>query len=437
MRFYSTSQEGRGIALKEALERGFAPDGGLYLPAELPFFSQEDLLALKKLSFPDMSCVIAKRLLSTELSEEEITSLVAAAFDFPVPVISFPESLYGLELFHGPSLSFKDFGARFMAQLVHKLWKSDKPLGILVATTGDTGSAVGMAFKGIPHTHVFILFPKGRVTPSQEMQLTTIGGNVTAIEVEGTFDACQQLLKQAVLDPALRQACVLTTGNSINIARLLPQTFYFFYAYCQMKEFPSPFFVSVPCGNFGHLASAVLAKRMGVPIARLIAGTNINEEVPLFLKSGVFQPHASLQTLAVSMDVGNPSNFSRLTALYHHSLSAMRREIIGASFTDEEICAGMRRLYQDTGYSADPHSIISYLALNDYLKMEGKRHPGLFLVTAHPAKFLETVQPLIPQPIPVPERLQVALSRQKQAVHLSNSYSELKSLLEASLALKS
>lgn len=428
MRFHCTSNTFQAVPLFEAVTTGFAPDGSLYLPTQLPFLTPDEIRSFRGCSLEAVCFFLMKRLLSEDFSEEEIFLLVQESFTFPTPLIAFPEEMYGLELFHGPTLSFKDFGARFFACLIKRLWKEEKPLHILVATTGDTGSAIGAAFHGIPHAHVTILFPKGKVTPSQEKQLTTLGSTVTALEINGTFDACQMLLKQALLDPTLRKELALTTGNSINVARLLPQTLYFFYAYSCMKT-SAPLIASVPCGNFGHLVSAILAKRMGLPIARFVAATNINDEVPLFLKSGVFSPHASWPSIAVSMDVGNPSNFPRLLSLYQGSLELIRNDMVGMSFSDDEIRQGIQELYRQTRYILDPHASVSYLALRRYLSGERNGHQGLFLLTAHPAKFPENIEPLIGKPIAIPARLETALKGKKEAISLSDDYLEFKEFL--------
>ncbi|MCC5832886.1 MAG: threonine synthase [Chlamydiales bacterium] len=410
----------RKVSLKEALFHGFASGGELYLPQDLPRFTSDQLDRFRSLSFAEIAFEIGKKLFP---EIKDLSSRIQDAFDFPIPLISFSESLHSLELFHGPTHSFKDYGARMLARLVHALKDPDEELTVLVATSGDTGSAVGQAFYDLPGIRVFILYPKGNVTPSQEKQITTIGKNVKAIEVEGGFEACQQLLKEACLDPELAP---VTTGNSINIGRLLSHTFYYFYAWSRLKN-SGPVYISVPCGNFGHLVSGILAKRMGLPVARFIAATNINDVVPLFLRSGVFLPHPSYRTMAVSMDVGNPSNFPRLLELYQSSLEEMRRDLIGTSFTDQEVARGIIEVYESSGYLLDPHSAISYMGLKKFMEVEKDQIPGIFFCTAHPAKFREFLEPLINQMIPLPETLQI--SKPKEAIISPPKYEIFKQIL--------
>lgn len=414
MRFYSGQE--KGISLKEALFQGFAPDGGLYLPEKLPHFSLDQLKKLRGRSFIEVSVEIGRALFGRELDIE-------AAFDFSVPLFRFPDQVYALELFHGPTLSFKDFGARLLAQLIKTLKKPDDLLTVLVATSGDTGSAVGKAFYGLPGVRVFILYPKGMVTPSQELQITTLGGNITTVEVEGSFEQCQDLLKQACLDPTLSN---VTTANSINVGRLLAHTLYYFYAYSQLDKHGVPVLFSIPSGNFGHLVAGILAKRMGLPIARLIGATNINDEVPQFLRSGEFHPHPAYPTIAVSMDVGNPSNFPRLLELYDHSLEKMRTELVGISFTDQEIEQEILETLEKFDYLLDPHSAIGSLGLKKY--QEKERLPGIFYATAHPAKFRESLEPLIHRRISLPEPLKI--TKTKEALSCPPDYEALRQLLK-------
>lgn len=423
MIFYSTEGKCEKATLKEALFQGFAPDGGLFLPKNLPLF---DIKKYRGLSLVELSIEIAKNLFQKDLKSTLIERVVEEAFNFPTPFFSFSPQIYIQELFHGPTLSFKDFGARFLARLMYRL-SSEKKVSVLVATSGDTGSAVGQAFLGLPGFRVFILYPKGYVTSSQEKQLTTIGGNVTALEVDGGFEDCQELVKRGCLDPALKKDQVVTTGNSINIGRLLAQALYYFYAYSQLPEEVKEVIFSVPCGNFGHLVSGILAQKMGLPVARFVAATNINDEVPLFLKSGFFQPHPAYHTIAVSMDVGNPSNFPRLLSLYEHSLEWMRSALWMVRFTDEEIREGVKEMFHQYGYLLDPHSATAFLALKQYEKID-KSHAGIFFATAHPAKFQEALS-FLKKDIEVPESLQKSLGKMRHVVPLSNSYEALREIL--------
>lgn len=427
MRFYSTEGRSEEATFREAIFRGYAPDGGVYVPKTLPTFSSKALRKLRGLSLTELGIEAGKTLFQEDLTPQLVEKVIEEAFNFPAPFFSFSKRLYLLELFHGPTLSFKDFGARFLARLMYRLGSPDKRVTVLVATSGDTGSAVGNAFLGLPGFRVFILYPKGCVTAFQKQQLTTLGGNITALEVEGGFEDCQSLLKQACLDPDLRKEQLVTTGNSINVGRIFAQALYYLYAYSQLPEHGPPALFSVPCGNFGHLVSGILAERMGLPVSRFIAATNINDEVPLFLKSGFFEPHPAYHTIAVSMDVGNPSNFPRLLALYDHSLEKMRQGMWALRFTDDEIREGVRKMFKEYGYVLDPHSATAYLALERYLKTE-PNGPGIFFATAHPAKFQETLQGIVPQ-VEIPEKLRKTLEKPQQVTILPNHYEAFKDLL--------
>jgi len=426
MLFYSTGGQVKDVSFKEAVLQGVAPDGGLYLPQELPFFTLEQLKKLRGLSFLELSIELCKVLFKDLWTEDEVTRICEGAFNFPVPFLAFPNHLHVLELFHGPSLAFKDFGARFLAKLLCNWRQVDEEIIVLVATSGDTGSAVGLALHGLPGIHAYVLFPKGYITPSQQQQLTTIGHNVKAVEIVGSFGECQRLVLEALRDEELHERGRVTTGNSLNVARLFPQALYYFYAYSQLAEHGKEAIFSVPCGNFGHLISGMLAKKMGLPIAQFLAVTNINDEIPVFLKTGIFQPHEAYHTLAVSMDVGNPSNFPRLLALYDNSVEKMRQDISGFSVTDEQILAAVKQMYSAYGYLLDPHSATAYLALRDFMKNE--ENPGIFFATAHPAKFQESLSSIVTQPIPIPERLQTLFSKPQNYVSLPALYDSLSEL---------
>ncbi len=428
MRFYSTAGQVKGVTFKEAVLQGLAPDGGLYLPESLPQFSIDQFKHKADLSFLELSIELARVLFEGVFTKEEVSQLCEEAFNFPLPLVSFPDKIHALELFHGPTLSFKDVGCRFLGALFKK-WSHDHQQRIvLVATSGDTGSAVGMALRGIPGVRVIILYPKGRVTPSQEQQITTIGRNVKAVQVDGSFEDCQNLLRQAILDPELQIEANITTANSQNIARILAQALYYFYAYSQLLPETEEVVFSVPCGNFGHLVSGMLAKRMGLPVSRFLGATNANNEVPLFLHSGVFRPHDAYPTIAVSMDVGNPSNFPRMLKLYGGSLEKLRADVLGVDFTDQQIMEAIQEMFVAYGYLLDPHSATSYLALREYMKLEKRQHAGVFFATAHPAKFLDSLAPLVSTPIHVPERLQAALSKPKNYLAIPPSFKALKEL---------
>ncbi|MFZ0564918.1 MAG: threonine synthase [Chlamydiales bacterium] len=428
MLFDSTSHQVRDVSFRQAVYQGFSPDGGLYIPKTLPQFSHSRLKKMHGLSFFECLLAVGSKIFQNEMTRTEIQKVFEEAFNFPAPFLSFSDNLHTIELFHGPTFSFKDFGARFMATLIKYWRKKEEEIVILVATSGDTGSAVGQAFCGIEGVKVYILYPKGLVTSSQEKQLTTMGQNVTALEVAGTFEQCQQLLKKACLDPDLKKGAIVTTANSINVARLFPQALYYFYAYSRLPENDKPVIFSVPCGNFGHLVSGILAKRMGLPIDHFLGVTNINDEVPLYLKTGIFQPHTAYQTIAVSMDVGDPSNFPRLLELYDHSREKMQKEIVGISFEDKQVKLAIQQVLKKHHYLLDPHSAFAYLALYNYLN-EKRPYRGIFFETAHPAKFIESLKPLVSKTIDVPGKLKQVLTKPKQAIEIPPTYSVFKNII--------
>lgn len=427
MDFYSSFNPQVRASLKEAIFQGLAPDGGLFMPGAIPRLPDAFFADISQKSLLDIAFEVAYAFLEGAISPKDLQLLIEKALPFDAPVVQLDDRLFSLELFHGPSLSFKDFGACFMAQLMEFLNKGeDKPLNILVATSGDTGSAVGCGFYNVPGFKVWILYPKGQVSTIQEQQLTTIGGNVQALEVDGAFDDCQALVKQAFQDKELTAKVRLSSANSINIARLIPQIFYYMRAYAQVNQGPVIF--SVPSGNFGNLTAGLLAKRMGLPVAKFVAATNANDSVPQYLKTGIFQTHPSIHTLSNAMDVGNPSNFSRMLDLYGKDVEAFRREIVGFSFTDAETLEAIRELDQKYSYIADPHGAIAYKGLTSYQR-QGHQEPGIFLETAHPAKFLDVVQPVVNQVVSMPKRLKEVQDLPKQAVSLPPSYDALRALL--------
>lgn len=425
MEFYSTKNSALRVDLKTAVLKGLAPDGGLFMPVAIPEIKTSILSKLKQLRFQEIAFHLAETLLQGSLPSSVLKNIIDDSINFDAPAIKLNEQLYSLELYHGPTLSFKDFGARFMARLMAYLIREDnREIQILTATSGDTGSAVAHGFLNIPGIKVWILYPKGQVSPLQEKQLTTVGQNVTAIEVEGSFDDCQALVKQAFTDPDL-ESCRLSSANSINIARLIPQSFYYAYGYAQVPSHHLVF--SVPSGNFGNLTAGLIAKKMGIPIEHFIAATNINDTVPLYLKLGKFLPKASRRTLSNAMDVGNPSNFARIEDLYEN-FKAVKKEITGQVFSDEQTILGMQELYNDFNYISDPHGAIGYLGVKQYLKYHSAAC-GIFLETAHPAKFIEVVESALRIKIPLPEALELALHKQKHALCIEAKYSSLKALL--------
>lgn len=427
---YSTQDKNSRVSLEEAVMRGLADDGGLFMPDRIPLMSDSFFNRITSLSLPEISFEVGKALLGDAIPANDLKKMIEQAIDFDAPLKALSSEIYTLELFHGPTLSFKDFGARFMAQLMGYFARvKEQALHILVATSGDTGSAIAQAFLNAPGIRVWILYPKGKVSWSQEKQLTTMGHNITAIEVEGTFDDCQKLVKQAFADRCLRQKLALTSANSINIARLIPQSFYYFYAYAQIKERKAPLVFSVPCGNFGNLTAGLLAKKMGLPVNQFVAATNVNDSIPKYLHTGIFEPHPSKHTLSNAMDVGNPSNFARMLNLYSHQNKKMSRDIVGISFTDNQTKSAMREAFFQYRYLLDPHGAVSYLGLQSFLAKHPGNINGIFLETAHPAKFASDVEKITDQRVPIPARLQEVLSKEKQSVLLSTKYEDLVSCL--------
>jgi len=431
IRFYSTNDHGVRVSLEEAVLRGLARDGGLFMPEQIQPMDSSFFKKISSLSFQEIALEVSRHVLKEEIPVDQLKKIIEQSITFDAPLIRLSDEIYVVELFHGPTLSFKDFGARFMARLMAYLIRGqNQNIHILVATSGDTGSAVAYGFLNVPGIKVWILYPKGQVSMIQEKQLTTVGHNVTALEIDGTFDDCQALVKQAFNDQELSQRMRLTSANSINVGRLIPQSFYYFYAYAQVKNGSGPIVISVPSGNFGNLTAGLFAKKMGLPIERFIAATNRNDSVPKYLETGKFRPHPSIQTLSNAMDVGNPSNFARILDLYEGDLERIRKDLYGVSFTDEQTKGGIRELVEEYQYVADPHGAVAYLGLRDYQR-NVKKTKGIFLETAHPAKFLEVVEPLVGRKVDVPSRLQEALDRKKVAIELPNDYDRLKAVLNS------
>ena len=432
MKFYSTQQKSLRIGLEEAIMNGLAPDGGLYMPEKIPHLPSDFFKRAEKMSFKEIAFEVSKNFFMPDIPENILKNIVDEAFNFDVPLIKLDGKLYVLELFHGPTCAFKDFAARFMARLFGFFAeKLQKEITILVATSGDTGSAVAHGFLNIKGIKVIILYPSGKVSPLQEKQLTGMGENVTALEIQGTFDDCQRLAKQAFLDKELKEKMTLASANSINIARLLPQSFYYLYLCAQLNKANRercPLVISVPSGNFGNLTAGIIAKKMGAPISKFIASTNSNDIVPHYLQTGNFEPKPSVSTISNAMDVGNPSNFSRILELYGNDLEKMRNDIFGASFSDAQTKKAILEIYKKYNYIAEPHGAVGYLGLLELMKKSPKP-VGVFFETAHPAKFSEEVEKVIGKKVPMPERLKVYLKKKKRAVLLENNFSELKDFL--------
>jgi len=410
--------------------RGLAPDGGLYLPVEIARHSPAELEEFRRLPFTEVCFRVARPFATPDVPEEVLWQVVSEAINFPVKLVSLSPGLHILELFHGPTLAFKDFGARFMARLMGYFVRGEtRPLTVLVATSGDTGSAVAHGFLRVPGIRVVILYPSKRISEAQEKQFTTLGENITALEVAGTFDDCQRLVKHAFTDAELNQRTWLTSANSINIGRLLPQMFYHVAAYRQLPVASVPLIVSVPSGNFGNLTAGIFAKRIGLPVAKYVASTNANDVVPEYLRTGEFHPRAAQATYSNAMDVGNPNNFPRLLDLCRNRLEYVQKEIWGHGATDEETLAEMKLLHDKFGYIADPHTAVGVLGWEAYKRDHPEPAQGLVLATAHPAKFAEVVMKAIGTAPPLPERLAAYLKREKLSLPISSSYDEFKQFL--------
>lgn len=430
MQLYSTNNRSKTFSLKEAVLKSMPEDKGLFMPNGWPHVSRDFINDIDKLSFNEIALQVSKCLLQDDVPENVLEQIIYDAYDFTSPVVHLQDQFHVLELFHGPTLAFKDFGAQFMSRLMAYFMDISKgELHVLVATSGDTGSAVANGFYNVDGVRVTVLYPKGMVSDIQEKQFTTFGGNITAIEVEGTFDDCQAMVKQAFLDADINKKHNLTSANSINISRLIPQTFYYFSAYAQLKNLGKPIYVSVPSGNFGNICAGLIAKRMGVPFQHFIASTNINDIVPKYLLEGIFAPKPSVSTLSNAMDVGNPSNFVRLLELYNGSLESIKGDISGASYSDEDTLAAIATIKESTGYVMDPHTAVGYLGLKDHFEQNNIDGVGVFLSTAHPAKFKDVVEKAINTEVEIPERLKACLTKDKKSVKLKNSFDKLKEYL--------
>jgi threonine synthase len=430
MFYYSTRNKGLKASLEEAIFKSLPADNGLYMPETIPTVSDAFLADIENKSFNEIAEEVAYTLLSDDISRDDIEKIIANSFDFDSPAKSVTSDNYVLELFHGPSMAFKDFGARFMASLMsYFLVRSQREIRILVATSGDTGGAVAQGFHNVPGISVTILYPSGKVSDIQEKQLTTLGGNVTALEVNGTFDDCQRLVKEAFLDQELEAKFNLSSANSINISRLIPQSFYYFSAYAQLKKLGKPIVFSVPSGNFGNLSAGILAQKMGLPVEHFVAATNANDVVPRYLKDGNYNPHPSIETISNAMDVGNPSNFVRLARFFGDDWNSVKSEVSGYSFNDTETRETMRQIFDETGYVLCPHTAVAYRGLAEYRKSNPSDFTGVFLSTAHPAKFIDLVEDTLKQPVEIPARLADLLSLEKKSTVIGTNFEEFKSYL--------
>ncbi|WP_418829809.1 threonine synthase [Phocaeicola sp.] len=430
MKYYSTNKKASDATLEEAVVRGLAGDKGLYMPRSIKTLPKSFYDEIENLSFQEIAFRVADAFFGEDIPADTLKHIVYDTLNFDTPVVKVKDNIYSLELFHGPTLAFKDVGGRFMARLLGYFIRKEgkKQVNVLVATSGDTGSAVANGFLGVEGIHVYVLYPKGKVSEIQEKQFTTLGQNITAIEVDGTFDDCQALVKNAFMDKELNEHMQLTSANSINVARFLPQAFYYFYAYAQMKKLgkADKLVICVPSGNFGNITAGLFGKRMGLPVERFIAANNRNDIFYQYLKTGEYKPRPSVATIANAMDVGDPSNFARILDLYEGSHDAIASEISGETYTDEQIRETVQKTYEETGYLLDPHGACGYRALAENLK-PGEN--GVFLETAHPAKFLQTVEDIIGTEVKIPEKLQAFMRGTKQSVPMSKDFASFKAYL--------
>ena len=432
MKYYSTNRRVDNVCLKEAVVKGLAADNGLFMPERITPFSPTFFDNIEKFSFQEIAFEVAKKFFAEDIEESKLKDIVFDTLQFDCPLVQVTDRIWSLELFHGPTLAFKDVGARFMARLLrHFLGEEKQKVNVLVATSGDTGSAVANGFLGVDGIHVYVLYSKGKVSPIQEVQFTTLGQNITAIEVDGTFDDCQRLVKTAFMDQELNKKLLLTSANSINVARFLPQAFYYFNAYARLKGAgaldQNEMVVSVPSGNFGNLTAGLFGVKMGLPIKTFIAANNENDIVYEFLTTGNYNPRASVETLANAMDVGDPSNFVRILDLYGHSHGDITKIMKGARFSDEEIRKVVLEVYQKHNYLLDPHGACGYQALEDKLL---EMQVGVFLETAHPAKFTETVESIVGKGnVPLPEKLAAFMQGKKQSISASKDFKGFKTFL--------
>ena len=430
MKYYSTNKKVEGVSLEDAVVKGLAEDKGLFMPNSIKALPQTFFDTIETLSFQEIAYTVADAFFGEDVEAEALKKIVYETLNFDTPIVPVTDNIYSLELYHGPTLAFKDVGGRFMSRLLgYFIQKQAKTkVNVLVATSGDTGSAVANGFLGVEGIHVYVLYPKGLVSPIQECQFTTLGQNITALEVDGTFDDCQALVKSAFMDAELNAHMKLTSANSINVARFLPQSFYYFYAYAQLKKLNKnkEVVMCVPSGNFGNITAGLFAKRMGLPIKRFIAANNRNDIFLQYLQTGQYNPRPSISTIANAMDVGDPSNFARVIDLYSNSHEAIKAEISGVSYNDEEIADTLKTCFDETGYLLDPHGACGYQALKDGLQ---ENETGVFLETAHPAKFLETVERIIGQKVDIPQKLQEFMKGEKQSLELSKDFDGFKKYL--------
>ncbi len=429
MKYYSTNKTAENATLQEAVVKGLASDRGLFMPEVIKQLPESFFDKMKDMSFQEIAYTVADAFFGEDVDAESLKEIVYDTLSFDVPLVHVNDNIYSLELFHGPTLAFKDVGARFMSRLLGYFIKKEgqKDVNVLVATSGDTGSAVANGFLGVKGIHVYVLYPKGKVSPIQECQFTTLGQNITALEIDGVFDDCQALVKSAFMDKELNEHMKLTSANSINVARFLPQAFYYFYAVAQLHKLgiKKDIVICVPSGNFGNITAGLFGRRMGLPVSRFIAANNKNDIFYQYLQTGEYKPKASVQTIANAMDVGDPSNFARILDLYG-SHKAICDHISGCTYTDAQIRETLKSCYSEHKYLLDPHGAVGYRALSEYLK---PNETGVFLETAHPAKFKDTVEGIIGESVVIPQKLQEFMKGKKQSIELSKDFDTFKTFL--------
>jgi len=429
MNFYSLNNPSERASFKEATIRGQAPDKGLYFPETIPTLPATLVRDIDKYSREELAYQVIRPYVGDDLPEEELRRIVAETIQFDFPLVKVSPNIQSLELFHGPTLAFKDVGARFMSRCLGSFVKdSDQQVTVLVATSGDTGGAVASGFYDVPGVEVVILYPTGKVSSVQELQLTTLGKNISALEVDGSFDDCQRIVKEAFTDPDLKRSLFLTSANSINVARWLPQQFYYFFAYQQWADKDNPPVISVPSGNFGNICAGLLAHQTGLPVSHFIAACNANNIVPAYLQTGDYRPKKAIATLSNAMDVGDPSNFVRILEIFHHQLGSLKKILTSYSITDEETRSAIRDVYDRYHYLPDPHGAVGYLALERYLA-EHPGEKGYFLETAHPVKFYDAVEPVIGEKVPMPDSVKALLGHKKISTKIAPELNQLKEFL--------
>lgn len=430
MLYYSTNKQVSGVSLQDAVVKGLADDRGLFMPDRIKQLPADFYANMDKMSFQEIACAVADAFFGEDVEAGALKNIVCDALDFDTPLVQVTDRIYSLELYHGPTLAFKDVGARFMSRLLGYFIRKQGQhrVNVLVATSGDTGSAVANGFLGVEGIHVYVLYPKGKVSPIQECQFTTLGQNITAVEIDGVFDDCQRLVKTAFMDGELNSHMQLTSANSINVARFLPQAFYYFYACAQLKRMTgiTDPVICVPSGNFGNITAGLFGKRMGLPVKRFIAANNRNDIFLQYLNTGIYTPRPSVATIANAMDVGDPSNFARILDLYGNSHQAICADISGFAYTDGQIADTLQSCYRENRYLLDPHGACGYQALKDGLR-DGET--GIFLETAHPAKFLDTVEGIIGEKVQIPAKLQAFMQGTKQSVPMPNDFGTFKQFL--------